>query len=582
MTTALHVFERLTGIDPTPQLDVTVSGDDGGALPDAIEDVWFASDTELRFRVASGKSDTQMRFYQADRAAGTLVEIGAVALTGEGPLFGDATTRNPFLPILIVVSDGTAGLLPFPSLCRGGAHYGELRVLAQWPSYMTGLRQVSRSLADEFVGWPDAPEFAIGMLKVDAREATGAERIFSAAFKHWLNEIFALDLTLTQTDDAPSDKVREHLERRARSEGPARNAVPGLCLTVPADALPAIGALVSRRLGLPEEAATASGSYVIADADTGIPRCSVSMPPLNGFLVPLQPANASIPFPLLSRENGANGECKAAGVPLAIRFLSQSSTHEASLLFPSAPAAQVLERTLSEEEKGRARISVLVGGEPSAFLASLSRQTMAAQCEFVATTGPSNAEINEAAARSAGDYLLLAEGAVALHDPRTLETLLLLAQNAQVASASCVIVRETRFEKGSVLTSRSGGLHPTAVSLSGAPSLVFKEIDSLSPFPRATYPVAGNTFRLVLIRAEVWKHLGGLDARNFPAANHDVDFALRAIKAGYVHLCTSAITASDLGDAQAREQSDLLSLAYLPAHRWQDVFASCAVVRDLR
>jgi hypothetical protein len=578
MTSALQIFAHLTGVDPAPETGATVDGD----AFDVIEDVWFASDATLRFRVASRKSEAQVHFYQADRAAGALVEIAAADLRGDGPLFADAAMRNPFLPVLIAVSDGTAGLLPFPSLCRGGAHYGELRVLAEWPSYMTGLRQVSRSLADEFAGWPDAPGFAIGALKVDACEATGSERIFSDSFKHWLHELFALEVALTATGEAPSDKMRGHLERRAQSGGRVRNSAPGLCLTVPADALPSIGALVSRRLCLPDEAGAVVGSYVIADADTGTPRCGVSMPPLNGFLVPLQPAGAPIPFPLLSREDGANGECKAAGMPLAIRFLSQSAPHEAALLFPRAPASQVLERTLSEEERRQATISVLVSGENSSFLASLSRQTMAAQCEIVAMAGSSNAAINDAAARATGDYLLLAGGTIVLHDPRTVETLLLMARNHEVASAGCVIVRETRFEKGSALSLRSGGLHPTAVSLSGAPSLVFKEIDSLVPFPRATYPVAGNTFRLVLIRADAWNELGGLDARNFPAANHDIDFALRAIKAGYVHLCTSAVTASDLDEAPVREQSDVLSLAYLPAHRWQDVFAACAVVRDLR
>ncbi|MBV9993348.1 MAG: hypothetical protein JOZ72_18895 [Alphaproteobacteria bacterium] len=572
--TALEVFAKLTGVDPTSRLGPAADGD---AL-DLVEDVWFASDTELRLRVSSRKSDAQMRFYQADRAAGGLVEIGALELKGDGALFADAATRNPFLPILVAVSDGSAGVLAFPSLCRGGAHYGELRVLAEWPSYITALRRVSRALTDEFLGWPDASPFAVGELKIDVREATGAERIFSAAFKQWLHELFALGLTLDETGHAASDKARAHIERRAASEAPARNS--GLGLALPADALPTIAALVSRRLSIPEDAGTAVGSYVIADADSGVPRCSVSMPPLNGFLLPLQPADAAIPFPLLTREGGAEGECKAPPLPLAIRYLSQSAPHEASLLFPAAPAAQVLKRSLSGEEKARARICVLVSGEASTFAASLARQTLAAQCEVVAVDG--NAAINDAAAKAGGNYLLLADGSIALHDPRTLETLLLLAQEDAVATASCVILRETRFEKGSALSQRSGGLYPVTVSLSGAPSLVFKEIESLAAFPRATYPVVGNSFRLALIRTEVWRQLCGLDARNFPVANHDVDFALRAIKAGYVHLCTSAATASDLGDAAPREQSDVLSLAYLPAHRWQQVFAASAVIRDLR
>ncbi len=110
---------------------------------------------------------------------------------------------------------------------------------------------------------------------------------------------------------------------------------------------------------------------------------------------------------------------------------------------------------------------------------------------------------------------------------------------------------------------------------------MFKEIDSAAAFPPATYPVAGNSLRLALVRADAWKTLNGLDAERFPNHHGDLDFAVRATAAGLIHLCTSAVAAADLSDVATVEHIDAVSLNFLTPQRWQDLFSSVAVLREL-
>ncbi len=123
-------------------------------------------------------------------------------------------------------------------------------------------------------------------------------------------------------------------------------------------------------------------------------------------------------------------------------------------------------------------------GAGAALLASLSRQTVAESIDVVvvaddqaalradlealfpgrhtllaASDAPSSAAINQAAAAAKGRYLLLADDRMVLSDPRTLETLVTMAVDKGVATASCMIVRETGFRKGTIVRRHSAGLY---------------------------------------------------------------------------------------------------------------------------
>ena len=599
----------------------------GGAVP--IEDAWMLGEGNLRLRLGSlgaggAPQSHPLRFYQMDAATGLLSETGQAEATGAEPSFCDVPLSNPFFPILIVRS-GTgqrladAAILPFPSLCRGGVHYGELRALGEWPDYVAGLRRMSLSLVREFFGWSNA-HHAIARLKVDLRGAIGTERIFAPALQDWLCGVLHVKPAFIEQGEgfSPDASLRSKLGAlpRIADAVAAREAHGSADLTIPADSIPTIAALVSRRLQIPEQGERAIGGMIVGDDATNAPRSIVSFPPLGNSLLALQPAGAGLPFPVLSSSAGVPAEDyhRRASLPLAIRFPNTVGLDASAVLFPSAPTTNALVRSLDQSERSGIAIDAIVNLEASydalaLYLTSIANQTIADRVNVLAITpaelsglerikqllaekfparhviveagGPPSARLNRAAERATGSHVLFAEDSVYLHDPRTLETLCLLATAERTASASCVLVREKLQGKNGVVQFHSGGLFPVGVSLAHSPHLIFREIETSVAIPSATYPVIANSFRLVLVRKAAWRTVGGLDAAAFPAANYDLDFGLRAAGAGLVHLCTAAVAASSFGDAVIRDRVDVLSLAYLAQQQWWDLLEASTIIREL-
>ena len=639
-----HIFCRLmridtastgsSGVEPDPEVAFHCLDDLFLGQLVTFDDIWFLNDATLRFRVSSAAADdtgvARIAFHQVDLARDEVFDAGASTLENEPIALVDARLVNPFFPLLMTAlsADGTIlgmTVLPFPSFCRGGAHHAELAALSEWPSYMVGLRRVSDSLLRDWLAEPGiSGDFAIGAIIVDLRESTGAERIFSSFVKDWLAFLLDLSLEAAAPKALPGASATSYVEAALISDRPATAAVTArtarrqqngaLSLTMPADAIPTVNAVLSRRLRVPPETAGLFGSYLIAASDTGAPRLSVSMPPVGDLLSALQPAHVPSYGPRLERkgrEPAASGASGTPQPPLAIRFHDGPASRESSLLFPTALAAPLIGGGLTPGEKETLAVSVVLaisdnGGASLTLLRSLAAQTVADRLEIVAVVsgneataaksalselfpnrhrviqgrGPAAARINEGARLADGDALLVVREGVVLHDPRTVETLCVLGRNESVATTSCVIVREVETKTGPKVAFAAGGLFPTRVSFHSAPNLAFEEIESLAAFPTATYPVAGNSFRLALVRGSLWKRLGGLDANGFPHVQYDLDFSLRALREGFLHLCTSAVSASDLGPAGA-EQKDALALGFLPPQRWQEVFDRVSILRKL-
>ena len=617
------------------------------ALAVLLADAWFTTDVRLRLRLEAqpGRSlaaaPCVVRCFQFDPARASLCLAAEAPADNDGPFFVDAALVNPYLPLLLTTTSPEgqwlgAVLLPFPSLCRGGMHHGELFVLGLWADYMANLQGVSTNLLTEFFGAAGAaPGFAISGLAVDMQAATGAEKIFTPAVKDWLAGVMQLGPLKSAAgavaDDAAVDRFLRETSLAPSLAGPsgagaqsAVRAVPrresALVLTLPADGLPTIGALVSRRLRLPEGGAAAVGSYLLAQGSTGKPLSLVSLPPMGDALLALQPKCEPVCFPVLRHSVPAAGHATDSQValPLAIRFASPKRDFSASLLFPTAAdhPGPLLRRGLSNAEWRAAAVSLLLCVQSDmasalALLESVARQSLAAAVDVVVALDPALAgerpaldalltelfparhvvvvveganrseHLNRAAALAQGQYLLLADEAALLHDSRVLETLYTMMLGQRVASAGCVMLREVGFKKGNEVRFFSGGFYPSHLSFQLRPALIFNEPYTLNAFPNATYPVAGNSFRLALVSVAAWSALGGLDALNFPAHRQDLDFCLRAIKAGFSHLCTSAVTAADLRDGGAEEHTDTHGLGFMPVPDWQHLFSSVAVLKDI-
>lgn len=612
-----------------------------------IADAWFASDFELRCRIESVSDQgvqawpRVIRCFQFDLSRGELCLNTEISLLGDGPAFINIKLSNPFTPLLFTVTafEGTLldmTLLPFPSLCRGGAHYGELSSVGDWSGYMVNLKSVSNSLVEEYIGWFGAPEnFAVARLAIDLKGATGAEKIFAAPFKEWLSRVMHIRAVPVDEQLMSQGATVERYLESALSESylpadedasqrtQARESCGSLILILPADALPTLSALVSRRLRMPENSVAAVGSYVQAHPVTCKPRSVVSFPPMGDWLLTLQPRDEPVCYPVLLRLSeearvSVGATDGTVQLPLALRYQDAQNERQARLLAPLAPdhPGSGLHRTLTDDERQAAAISILVCMQSgfdaiAAFLESVSEQTLAVAIDAVviiesafAAHRPSltkllsrlfperytiievkganySAHLNLAARKAKGRYFLVADDTVLLHNSRTLEMLYLMSLESQVATASCVMLRESAWKKGTEVRFHSGGIYPSQLSFQNTPTLVFKEPYTLTAFPNATYPVSGNSFRFILVNASVWSKLDGLDSANFPNYRYDLDFCLRALKAGFIHLCTSAITASDLSDGSAEEHTDIHALNFMTHQRWQDIFSSVTVFREL-
>ncbi len=149
-----------------------------------IVDAWFTNDEGLRLRVSAEQAEhLVLRAFQA--AGGELVTVGeALALEGRPHLRRPGPGQPLYAPVLLAATtiDGLfAGLtlLPYPSLCRGGAHAGELPAVGASGGYLAELRAVSSGLVEEHLGWTNAPAFSVAAVEIDLEGALGSERIFS-------------------------------------------------------------------------------------------------------------------------------------------------------------------------------------------------------------------------------------------------------------------------------------------------------------------------------------------------------------------------------------------------------------------
>lgn len=578
--------------------------------PSWVGDVWFVSDHTLRLRLSVSKRyvgavrPLVARAYQSD------LSNDAVRLLDEKPTQGgvlslvDFTLINPYAPLLLTLTDAEGALLEiqtlsFPSLARHGAHHAELAVLSR-RSPQDDLWRVSEDLWAEFRNGP-AGGLSVGRLNVDLTDALGGERFFSTSCLEWLSRVMGVELSSV---GASSDFLADLLPAApaaSRSRGAG-----SVALTIPADAVPSLSALVSRRLDVAGSAAMVGG-YVVADASRARPRWSVFPPAAGVELEALQPRHGPLTWPSLTRVGKSSKpriRRAAPAFPLAVRFADERfEPKPVERLTPTARdvAGPLLRTTLTTDEKDRFRVSAVVQVSATnvaveTALAGLASQSLGiddvillcaderreAAVTLAETYFPGRvramsetlsraALINKAVAESTGDYILFVDADVVVHDPRTLETLAVLARADGAASAGCVAVEEHEGRNGWDVRIQGGGLLPSHVSFISSPRLVLGEARSVSALPPMTYAVAANPFRLALTSRRIWNALDGLDEERFPDRDYDLDFGLRAMEAGGNHLCTSVVSVAVLEGALVDDRVDVVApqdLDVLAASGW--------------
>lgn len=597
-----------------------------------LSDIWFAADDVLRLRLGrSARRDDSLsttavvvRAFQADLADPNRVSlVGENIVTGD-PSFVDLALESSFAPVLLAVTttDGAlidVGLLPFPSLARGGAHNGETRFAGERPNLVEDLSALSDVLVRELFGWRGEaePPQSISTIRVRLDGALGSERIFAPALREWLLSVLGLAVVFVGGYEAPGAPLSSLLssgqELNPGLVARSRRREGGATLELPADALPTLSVLVSRRIVQPEAGRRLVGSFIVADQATARPRWSVSVPAFPANLLPLQPSAGPNGFPFLAASDADDGAAFAGrtDVPVAIRFSATSAQgntsrrvvpglDDAGSALRVEPSPELLSKTVAvvltgaEQETARRVVEAIgrqrgvqitdlfafaAGGEASCV--DELKASFAGRFLVVPSSGHLARDLSVAAKRASSDLVLVLEGTAIANDPRTLETLAILATQDGVASAGCARFREIRANTRTSSNTVAAGYFPASVSLLSGPQLVFAQPNVSAALRNATYPVVANDFECTVLRRDVLLRYSTAEAGGPAGSGFPVRFALAAIKDGWHHLCTTGVQVASTRLKNAHDDIDPVGFSFFAPGRWQDLLSEVVLVREL-
>ncbi|HKY39096.1 MAG TPA: hypothetical protein VJN18_24325 [Polyangiaceae bacterium] len=590
--------------------------------PIDLADAWFASARDLRLRFA--RPTPVLRFFQWDRHAGKVVLLSEAHVQTSNGL-ADIPTVNPLLPILVAASDAEGVLeglflLPFPSLCRGGCHHGEL-LAGEGGSLMERFLAISTALAEAWLTG-DREAFTIGRIDVDLANARGSEIIFSRAVQLWLDSCFDVRCRPINGAAIADERVRLYLEERLRgvadkAEGLSeRERSASYALQIGAGAIPSLQAIVAR--GAPPVGSAGLGASILVDGATGKPRWLLDLARLDaGLLESLWTDGAPSPKVIPLRERASQADHPAAidaahGFALALTACNDGAAR-VELFVPTtrlAKSGRAIRNPSAQPE-----ISVLCpyGGDErrfAAFLDSLRLQTNVTNLEVIVTAASGRTEsgasleaivrrffpdgkvipyddemlpgtrLNLMAERARCDLLLVAAG-VLLHDPSTLDVLRHIAEDEKAATASCVLRGVAAAGAAGPAHLHCAGFYPDGKEEPRGVVATFARIDSPAPLGSGTYPIAANPPPLFMTRKTTWRKLGGFNETLSELATVAIDFAVRATTRGDVHLCTSALSATVIDEAIAVTPRTISLPSATPPLAWRDAAARSVVVRTL-
>jgi hypothetical protein len=567
-------------------------------LPIQIDAVWFSNSRDLRVRFnAERLPDGQnpvARGYQYDPGVdGGLAMLGEHGLSRTSMQTVDFAPINPYFPVLLTLTtpDGrfvAASLLPFPSLCPGGAH--ECERFASTSTSTGDLASLAHTLLTEHLRASDVTGgWALARIMIDVREATGAERVFSTDFREWLWCIFAMRLEAwrTPTLDPPALAYWHEVlaapasvEDTASVERHARRARGGQDLICPPGAFPSVHALTTCLANRGLERICSVGAYVIAQQGNASRRWLVNMP-----LSARNPDRAaalagSVRYPIINcTDDGPAAGAWRSGAPIAILERELHLRHPSQLIMPVAPdirsplvavdtpaaagkvtviittsdvAAETFAAMLESLQLQR---DIEVRGIMVATLPDSARPVLTVALEryfpqrhrfLECADGEDYADRVQRAAMPAAQVdgetcLLFINRAVVLHDPRTLSTLSRLASMDRVATASCLLIGTNPSTNPPAVQARFSGVLAMRETTTSRTECV--ELDAQALFPLDTYPVASNGDALFMMKAGVWQSVGGFRAIRSRDQRAAIELSAALAESGLRHLFTTRVSA---------------------------------------
>jgi len=570
----------------------------------SLVDIWYINTNELRLRFSLSGSPAEAATFVVRAYQYSDTEPGSIGMIAEYPLAGnlinivDFKVDNPFMPLMVTFSTDTGhlqsiSLLPFPSLCRAGLHYGELCADHAQTDYINKLMTISNEYMSAMSMAADNIPYTIAAVRINLQGATGAEPVFSPCFHTWLAKILNVRVLPGEMSKHSNNKVSRYLEQSLAAMTGCLNANDlekiearlrqgGWDLVLPADGVPTISALLRRQAAAANDKSMLTCSFVVCDRWSMQPKWHVLVPSVGSELLDLQPVHAPPAYPILSRVSTTHpitaGPGDISGSAFAVRFCHSSVRDDASMISPLGPGVipPILRcGTGGIPESANPITVVLTAGEGvsvnlPALLESLHLQSLAADLHIIAVVEGGNADlkhrvesilnagfpqqyelvtgmdsshadkVRQAAVKAPGSFLLFINQNVILHDPRTLAVLCQMADSDSVATASCMLI--SRASDGS---KRKLAHYSAAILLSQTgtgPACVNTDIYSIMGL--TTCPVVTNSGQLLMTRKDTWLQIQDLAPDSDAISFDHVDFGVKALAMGYYNYCTTAISAS--------------------------------------
>lgn len=552
-----------------------------------IDSAFVRKGSRLRLMIGGGTEGLSaskgwtLRAYQAapsnpgrlSAATGDGVQLPAV-----GPVFHDIRLVHPLMPVILEMSDEDGftqemALLPFPSLLPGGMHGAELTALQDQANPMDAFWSLSDLLLHELLGGVDWPKRSIESLSIGQESAAETEPVLSLDIKDWLAAVFGLAVEKGQ------DAVKTNGD--------------GLGLFLPADCIPTLSALVSRRLDVGNVAQLA-GPFLVANPASLQPRWSIVIPPETELA-------EGVPILVTGRPDTSRGKPGPLPVHLAIALRSPQHRARAVALATAKPdgdapiAAEPLGLTVLVEASDPARAEAVIrdltgasGGSDMELFVRLSHSDGALREAVERSCGnrkwitvERDLDLRELARNAQYDLLVTANDLVSLHNRNVVHVLCgLVRHQPNIGSASCVLLSETIINDQTVWETATGGLFPARVSFAGSPRLTFAEPDVIEALPDLTYDVVANTLFLTVWDRAALARLPKL-GRSVPHAARDIKLGLDLMEAGYRNLCTTRVSAGLCEPVERQETIDPFGSTYVQPGRWDDILRRVTVLREL-
>jgi hypothetical protein len=535
-------------------------------------DLWLEGDSLiLRLEAEEGvpREDCVLRIRQLDLETRAAATLGAWPVGGdEACAFVAAPLLDGFAPLLITLSapDGQpvdTALLAYPSLARGGAHYPELCAMASDAPYPASLARESRRFADRMWGETRPASPHLRRVRIDLRDATGAERIFAAGARRWLGALMGCAL-VADRPEGMSETIWLHFRDLcgAGSSFPWRVGAVGEIVLSP-DALPTLAALTGT--AGPDGGPAMCGVILTAAGLDGVERVDTFC--AHPQIAALQPAGRRPALPILRPAP------PPTAAPQAIRYTHPVLPEPEQILFPLSPdlpgtlrcappqvPVAVLFDSLGDPDRDVRALEALrrqrnvgplevfarrVAPRPSGDdpLSSVLETLFPDAWRILSAPAGSAAGLARFARSATAPMVLFLSGAVMLHDLRTLATLCAVAATGGAGSAGCALVR---VEINPKRVSYGDLVLPLAQP--AWPEKGPKPPDRLRRLGPATLPAPGNDARLALLPTAALVEAAPLDASVDTLQDAMALYCAQARARGLTHFVTTATTASLVQD----------------------------------